>query len=163
MGPQHGGVKTSLKRDLWLIFFFGAVVVRFVAPRVPAFDTSHLIQRRPFEPANHDSAATSSILEDMNTPEELSSLVPLPSLRWDTLHYLDIAAYGTYAYEHQYAFSPGVPVILRLLYSIKLYSLNLIQGATGFSSSSSHVLMVHVFDLVAIASLALQPCLGIYR
>ncbi|TFK75315.1 hypothetical protein BDN72DRAFT_810844 [Pluteus cervinus] len=39
---------------------------------------------------------------------------PSPLLRWDTFHYLHIAKHG-YVYEHEWAFFPGVPFVMRLL------------------------------------------------
>ncbi|KAF8594116.1 hypothetical protein BDV93DRAFT_502211 [Ceratobasidium sp. AG-I] len=35
--------------------------------------------------------------------------------RWDALYYHDVALRGTYLFEQQYAFSPSVPVVLRLV------------------------------------------------
>lgn len=43
------------------------------------------------------------------------------ALRWDAFHYLQIAQEG-YRYEHQYAFMPGLPILLHMLSSSVLNS-----------------------------------------
>jgi hypothetical protein len=133
--------------DLWIIFLLGATIAWIVAPQVPAFDTSHLIE-------NHTG--------------DVAQLVHLPSLRWDALHYLEVAMHGTYTYEHQYAFSPGVPLVLRFVQCAKFYALSpLRQGAayfmSNFQTSRKYSLIIEAFNSLLVASLAIQPCLGIYR
>lgn len=64
-----------------------------------------------------------SSLADSTANEISPSLVSLPGLRWDGLHYHGIALYGTYIFEEQYAFSPGIPIVLHLFHLAKHYLL----------------------------------------
>lgn len=40
-----------------------------------------------------------------------------PFLRWDTFHFLHVAEQG-YAYEHEWAFFPGVPIVMHAMASL---------------------------------------------
>ncbi|ESK92938.1 glycosyltransferase family 76 protein [Moniliophthora roreri MCA 2997] len=55
-----------------------------------------------------------------------------PFLRWDTFHFAGIAQQG-YAYEHQWAFFPGVPLVMRyankVLYFLTGHSDLMLSGA----------------------------------
>jgi hypothetical protein len=135
-----------IKLGLWIIFLLGATIARIVSLQLRAFDTSHLIE-------NHAGDA--------------AQLVHSPSLRWDALHYLEVAMHGTYAYEHQYAFSPGVPLVLRFVQCAKFYALSPLRRAayfmSNFETSRKYPLIMEAFNSLLVASLAIQPCLGIYR
>lgn len=57
-------------------------------------------------------ASPSLVSSDPDSP--LLSRFASIAMRWDAFHYLTIAHRG-YRYEHQYAFMPGLPILLRIL------------------------------------------------
>ncbi|KAL5523765.1 hypothetical protein ACEPAG_7938 [Sanghuangporus baumii] len=82
-------VPSSHKRlltRLTLLLHFVIATITLLASRLPSFDSS-----------------ASLVLDH----ESLRSL-----LRWDVFHYAHIAEVG-YVYEHEFAFFPGVPIIMR--------------------------------------------------
>ncbi|KAF8594119.1 hypothetical protein BDV93DRAFT_459619, partial [Ceratobasidium sp. AG-I] len=80
-------------------------------------------------------------------PTGSSNLIPLVGLRWDALYYYDVALCGTYLFEQHYAFSPGLPIVLRLV--------DLAQPRLDRS--------LFVTKVTLLALLACEPCLELYR
>ncbi|KAL5485223.1 GPI18 [Sanghuangporus weigelae] len=83
-------VQSSHKRlltRLTLLLHFFIAIITFLASRLPSFDSS-----------------ASLVLDH----EPLRSL-----LRWDVFHYAHIAK-GGYVYEYEYAFFPGIPIIMHI-------------------------------------------------
>ncbi|CAE6429241.1 unnamed protein product [Rhizoctonia solani] len=153
-------------------FFIGAIICQTVAPLIPAFDTSHLVpltfvdefpdpKTSPFY-LNHDSAVDKRMDNLATSPPQLA---PSTVLRWDTLHYLDVALYGTYAYEHQYAFSLGVPIVLRIAHWGKELFFKLIFPLSFLGTMNTQIRswVTVLINTLLVAMLAAQPCLALYR
>lgn len=167
---------------LRLGFILATLLVQAFSPQVPAYDTSHLIRSTQLDRGGnsyHVANMNQNTYIDVDpccfSPadsyafEPSPSLIPLPGLRWDGLHYHGIALYGTYIFEEQYAFSPGIPIVLRLVHLAKHYLLITVRhlevtGASflnrpfeleGWAMTTSKVLMLGL--------LACQPCLEVYR
>ncbi|KAF8597141.1 hypothetical protein BDV93DRAFT_569825 [Ceratobasidium sp. AG-I] len=126
----------SRKLKVRLGFVVATLIFQFVGSRVPVFNSSHLLQYE--QPSNNlqlqkfgvelnnqslasgisgpGSPAGSPIRENPTDPRtEPPSLIHSASIRWDALYYHDVALRGTYLFGQHYAFSPGVPLILRLV------------------------------------------------
>jgi hypothetical protein len=58
------------------------------------------------------SSATESAFRQVNLGG-LESLV-----RWDAVYFLGIAERGGYAYEQEFAFFPGLPLLMRIFYGV---------------------------------------------
>lgn len=84
--------KKRLKQLYYSARLFVLVVAVASTKVAPPFDTSALI------------------LLDRTSP---FSVIPDVLLRWDTFHFSSIALKG-YVYEHQFAFMPGIPLVMRL-------------------------------------------------
>ncbi|KDN46947.1 hypothetical protein RSAG8_04024, partial [Rhizoctonia solani AG-8 WAC10335] len=131
---------------LGLYFFIGAIICQAVSPLIPAFDTSHLVLLNPVvnlpDPKtsphymSHDFTVDGHIDDLANSSPKL---IPSPGQRWDALHYLDVALHGTYTYEHQYAFSLGVPIVLRLIHSGKELLFSLVFPSSFFGSINTQM------------------------
>ncbi|KAH7337312.1 GPI mannosyltransferase 2 [Rhizoctonia solani] len=153
---------------LRIYFFIGTLLCHALAPLLPAFDTSHLVPLNPI-PDYPDPTTSPLYANHGRLSGEFSShlpkLVPSLGMRWDTLHFLDVALYGTYAYEHQYAFSLGVPIILRLVHLGKelLFSLSIPQSSQGSVNIILRGWLGGLINTLLVAMLATQPCLALYR
>ncbi|CAE6511878.1 unnamed protein product, partial [Rhizoctonia solani] len=151
---------------LRLYFFIGVIICHAVAPLIPAFDTSHLVLLNPVDnlprPKTSPLSLSHGIVDERM--EDSPKLLPSLGLRWDTLHYRDVALHGTYAYEHQYAFSLGVPIVLRLVQSGKeiLFSL-VLPSSPGFMNIELRSWLSDIINAFLVAMLASQPCLALYR
>ncbi|CAE6361242.1 unnamed protein product [Rhizoctonia solani] len=158
------------KLRLRIYFFICALICQLVAPIIPAFDTSHLVPLKPSSNLPHSTMLPGFSQASQTTDHQIDlsryplQLIPSAGLRWDALHYLDVALSGTYTYEHQYAFSPGVPIILRLAHTGKELVYNLVSSPsllrlTNIQLRSTLVELVNAF---LVAMLAVQPGLALY-
>lgn len=102
-------------RKAWL----AARLISFIIP------FAVLIIATPFD-ASH-------IISEPN-PWSLTSVL----LRWDAFHYLTIAMEGKYRFEHQFAFFPGTPIILKLSGESILRSLNIL-GLKPFTKEQAYL------------------------
>lgn len=98
---QHQSPLLPSSRDIrnlvWstLALRFLTILIAFLSSYLPLFD-----------------ASPSLVSPDPDSP--LLSRFASIAMRWDAFHYLTIARHG-YRYEHQYAFMPGLPILLRIL------------------------------------------------
>ncbi|KAG8796441.1 ER membrane glycoprotein subunit of the GPI transamidase complex-like protein [Ceratobasidium sp. 428] len=174
------------KTQLRIAFVLSSFLAQILAPTVPAFDTSHLINFRSL--GNTDSQSRSidgfgDVISESSTGSQASSnhfsssphldnssprvpqLVDSAGLRWDALHYQAIALHGSYIFEHQYAFSPGVPIVLRLV-SFGKQLLDRLLNEQYISSKLAEYALNTLISLVKaclIGLLASEPCLEIYK
>ncbi|KAJ7594703.1 glycosyltransferase family 76 protein [Mycena floridula] len=102
----------------------------------------------------------SSLLPLFDASPKLLRLSPWtqPLLRWDAFHFLDIAQDG-YVYEHQYAFFPGVPLVMRYLAIGDSPSAMLLAGALTAalicdSTTTFYQLSLHHLGSPSLAYLA---------
>ncbi|KAF8595854.1 hypothetical protein BDV93DRAFT_528370 [Ceratobasidium sp. AG-I] len=170
-------------------FVVATLIFQFVGSQVPVFDSSHLLQheRPPDNPRLHESRvelnnqSLTNVVSGLDSlagslvrkkPSDLlieaPSLIPSAGLRWDALYYHDVALRGTYLFEQQYAFSPGVPIILRLVDLAKRNLLYLIQPLEKAGSSSLWAKplvdwLLFVTKVTLLGLLACEPCLELYR
>ncbi|KAJ1303037.1 hypothetical protein OPQ81_011238 [Rhizoctonia solani] len=160
------------KFKLRLFFFIGAIIIQIIAPLISTFDTSHLVPANAISEVldvkklplgiGHRSPDNDE-LNDLNS--SLPQLVPSPGLRWDALHYLDVALHGTYAYEHQYAFSPGIPIVLRLVHLGKELLFDIAASYPLLESMNSQLRawLDNIINAFLVAMLAAQPSIALYR
>ncbi|CEL56840.1 hypothetical protein RSOLAG1IB_08118 [Rhizoctonia solani AG-1 IB] len=149
----------------------GALICQTIAPIIPAFDTSHLVPPKDgFDlPGSRMSLDFNRASQDagnhMSSSDYSPELVPSAGLRWDTLHYLDVALSGTYTYEHQHAFSPGVPIVLRLVHIGKEFLLSLAPRLPliGYTNTQLHGYLANLINTFLVAMLAAQPSLALYN
>jgi phosphatidylinositol glycan class V len=77
-------------------------------------------------------------------------------VRWDVLHFHNIAANG-YRWEHQFAFLPAAPLLLRYLSPLAIFALNTVLAydttATLYQLSRLHLGNDDVARLAALLSL----------
>ncbi|KAL5632882.1 hypothetical protein ACGC1H_005733 [Rhizoctonia solani] len=165
---RQSPMERSVSRlKLRLYFFIGVIICHAVALLIPAFDTSHLVLLTPVDNLPDPTTSPLSLSHGLvdERMEDPPKLLPSPGLRWDALHYHDVALHGAYTYEHQYAFSLGVPIILRLVQSGKeiLFSLVLPSFSPGFMNIQLHSWLSDIINAFLVAMLASQPCLALYK
>ncbi|CAE6403581.1 unnamed protein product [Rhizoctonia solani] len=164
------GMELSFSKfRLRFYFFVGALICQLIASNIPAFDTSHLVSKPSSNSPDstlldfsRDSSATGYSVDFNDYPP---NLVPSAGLRWDALHYIDVALSGAYTYEHQYAFSPGVPIVLRLIYLGKeqLYRLVSRMLLPGSKSTEFCSILTNLINALLVAMVASQPSLALYN
>ncbi|QRV91959.1 glycosyltransferase family 76 protein [Ceratobasidium sp. AG-Ba] len=173
------------RNKLRLAFFCAAALAQALAPKIPAFDSSHLIYPRYEQSiSNHSDIYTTQTEPDSrrnpppglgtkntmlredsdHVPLDVPELIDSAGLRWDALHFQAVALRGSYAFEHQYAFSPGVPIILRLVYFGKQQLFDLIRLSHIDEYISPLILNVFTAILKAVLTglLASEPCIELY-
>ncbi|KAG8790825.1 ER membrane glycoprotein subunit of the GPI transamidase complex-like protein [Ceratobasidium sp. 428] len=178
------------KTQLRIAFVLLSFLAQILAPTVPAFDTSHLIDFRSqgnTKTQSRSANGSGNVISKSSAGSQASSnhflptphldsssprvaqLVDSAGLRWDALHYQAIALHGSYIFEHQYAFSPGVPIMLRLVSFGKHYSFQLLDRLLHgqyISSRLAEYLLNTLVPLVKaglIGLLSSEPCLEIYK
>ncbi|GJJ06428.1 hypothetical protein Clacol_000620 [Clathrus columnatus] len=116
-------VRSPNSRDIRTLLLFTfclrslTVLIAFLSSYLPQFD------------------ASSSLLT-LNAPGSfISGRFANAALKWDAIHYLHIAQEG-YQYEYQFAWMPGLPVLLRILSSL------------GTSLSSSFLISSSICHLI---------------
>ncbi|KAG8721743.1 hypothetical protein FRC08_010624 [Ceratobasidium sp. 394] len=180
--PQSFPKKSRLR----LGFVAVAVLAQILAPKIPAFDTSHLIHPSDqnagitktwnvlgfidtSSQSKVDSVGSKLSLDPGSPSPYVPRLIDFSGLRWDALHYNSVALHGLYIFEHQYAFSPGVPIMLRLVHLGKLYLFRLVDYF-HIETWLSHNLAASIWRVSAVTAkagliglLACEPCLEIYK
>ncbi|KAG8689301.1 hypothetical protein FRC08_011015 [Ceratobasidium sp. 394] len=178
------------KSQLRLAFIASAFLVQILDPKISPFDTSHMIRSQTESDDIHesqDSLGPVDVSSRLGSASDIASagarsspdssifslhapqLIDSSGLRWDALHYHALALHGSYIFEHQYAFSPGVPIVLRLVRQGKLYLLRLLDyfHVERLFSEDLVAFIQHMLILTAkaglIGLLASEPCLEIYK
>lgn len=87
-------------RQIVLVAAIGARILAgsliYLASFLPPFDSSHLVH-------NPDNPIYPTLTRWASS-----------QLRWDAFHFAHIAQARGYTYEYEYAFMPGVPIVMRL-------------------------------------------------
>ncbi|KAF8513114.1 glycosyltransferase family 76 protein [Hysterangium stoloniferum] len=139
--PQHTSKSKNAASDrnlthltlLTVLLRLLTVLLGFFTSYLPQFDTSPAL-----------------ILPDVQN--SLLSRAVSVAVRWDAFHFLEIAKHG-YVSEHQYAFMPGVPAILRAGGWLAQSTTTNATSAITRQPSAAHMIVPHFF-LATLFSLA---------
>jgi phosphatidylinositol glycan class V len=97
-----------------------------------------------------------SILPLFDKSPLLTPRAPLlyPLLRWDSFHFIHIARYG-YVYEHEWAFFPGTPVLIRYLPPTNIPFILVLAAVACDSSRTLYLLSLHHLQSRSLAYMTL--------